>query len=173
MVRLVISIHTRIVMRYTLASLALLLSAGMLAAQTQVQDNKDARFDAHPLRLTQNTPAKTDVDTRTAVNKSETTEVRQGGVYGYREVSDFFNIREANPQVDKGEWEFETQGGWATYPKGDDKFGMQQSIKYGITDDLLVELEVLESNLGDGANQGPGSMELVLFNRFVRETDCI
>src|SRR5262245_36447597 len=122
----------RFVMRYTPVLLVLSLLVGILAAPTLAQDSKGGQFEARPLSLAQNTAGKTDTDTRTTVTRTETTEVQPSSVYGYREVSDFFNIREANPQVDKGEWEFETQGGWATYSNGeDDNFGLQQSIKYG------------------------------------------
>lgn len=94
--------------------------------------------------------------------------------FHYREVSDFFNIREANPQVDKGEWEFEFETRWFTRSNGDDdEFGMGQTLKYGFTDDLFLELEVFEPTLGDGGNSGAGDINLLLFNRFVRETESM
>ncbi|MFO0973893.1 MAG: hypothetical protein U1A27_10710 [Phycisphaerae bacterium] len=89
---------------------------------------------------------------------------------GYREVSDFFNIREANPQVDKGEFEFELEGRWFTRSLHErDELGLAQTLKYGFTDDFFVELEVVEPRLGDGGNQGTGDINLVFFNRFLRE----
>jgi len=104
--------------------------------------------------------------------KTETTAVKSE--YGYQEVSDFFNIREANPQVGKGEWELEFTGAWATRSNhGDDEFGLEQSLKYGITDDIFVELEVTEPSLGDGGDQGNGDLNLILFERVLRETDSL
>jgi len=147
--------------------LVIVLSAQATSAFAQDNQNND-----HPMRIDQNN--KSDVDTRSAINRSNTTEIKTHEVYGYREVSDFFNIREANSQVDKGEWEVEFQGGWSTYSNHhDDNFGLEETIKYGFTDDFFVELEVMEPNLGDGANQGNGDLNLLLFNRFVRETDCL
>jgi hypothetical protein len=93
--------------------------------------------------------------------------------YGYREVSDFYNIREANPQVDKGEWEFEFESRWFTRSGQQDEVGLAQTLKYGLTDDLFAEIEVVESDLGNGANQGNGDIVLILFNRFVRETEAL
>lgn len=88
----------------------------------------------------------------------------------YREVSEFFNIREANPQVVKGEWEFETEFFWNTKSNGDDdEFRMDQTLKYGITNSFFVELEVQEPNVGDGGEQGAGDLGIVLFKRFVKE----
>lgn len=88
----------------------------------------------------------------------------------YREVSDFFNIREANPQVVKGEWEIEASAFWDTKSNGDDdSLALEQSVKYGFTNNFFVELEVLEPNIGDGGEQGAGDIELIVFNRFVKE----
>ncbi|HKQ46860.1 MAG TPA: hypothetical protein VJZ71_02185 [Phycisphaerae bacterium] len=95
-------------------------------------------------------------------------------IYGYKEVSDFFNIREANPQVSACEWEFELGADWATRSDGeDDEFGLEQTIKYGITDDIFVELEVQEPSLGDGGDQGTGDLNLILFERVLKETECL
>jgi len=88
----------------------------------------------------------------------------------YREVSDFFNIREANPNTVKGEWEFEHEMIWDTKSNGrDDTFAMEQSVRYGVTNDFFVELSVIEPNLGDGGDQGNGDLKITLFNRFVKE----
>lgn len=88
----------------------------------------------------------------------------------YREVSDFFNIREANPNTVKGEWEVEAQMNWETRSNGfDDLFYMEQSVRYGVTNDFFVELSVLEPNLGDGGDQGNGDLGLTLFYRCLKE----
>lgn len=88
----------------------------------------------------------------------------------YREVSDFFNIREANPNTVKGEWEVEAQMNWETRSNGfDDLFYMEQSIRYGVTNDFFVELSVLEPNIGDGGDQGNGDLGLTLFYRCLKE----
>lgn len=100
--------------------------------------------------------------------ETEITIVESGN--GYREISDFFNIREANANVGQGEWEFETGVGWNTDSGGsDDDIDMTLSLKYGITDDLFVELEVLPINFGDGGNVGNGDLELILFYQFLHE----
>ena len=93
---------------------------------------------------------------------------------GYREISDFFNIREANANVGQGEWEFESGVGWKTDSGGsDDDFDTTLSIKYGITNDLFVELEVLPINFGDGDNVGNGDLELILFYQFLHEDGAL
>jgi len=89
----------------------------------------------------------------------------------YREVSDFFNVREANPSVVKGEWEVEWETLWFTRKNQKDEVDLVQSVKYGFTEDFFMELEVLEPNLGQGANQGAGTIEIIAFNRFLREKD--
>jgi hypothetical protein len=96
------------------------------------------------------------------------------GAYTYRGVSSFFNIREANANVEQNEWEFELTTGWKTQSDGsDDDVFMTQSLKYGITDQFYVELEVLQPTLGDGGESGAGDLELALFYQFVKETDEI
>jgi len=88
----------------------------------------------------------------------------------YREVGEFFNIREANPNTVKGEWEVEHEMFWDTKSNGrDDSFSMEQSVRYGVTNDLFVELGVLEPNLGDGGDQGNGDLELTVFYRCLKE----
>ena len=88
----------------------------------------------------------------------------------YREVSDFFNIREANANVEQGEWEVEVEFEWFTGKgEGDDSFGVLPNIKYGFTDDMWLEVEVLAENLGDGANQGNGDLAILFFYQFLHE----
>lgn len=92
--------------------------------------------------------------------------------HGYRGISSFFNIREAYSNVGRGEWEFEAKGGWFTFSNGEtDEVELEQSIKYGITDDLHVELEVSEP-LGEGG-EGVGELTLKVFNTFWHETDWL
>ena len=130
---------------------------------------RPAEGDA-PMSLTQSEDSAQESSTSTMGSKTTPGSLE---MYGYREVSDFFNIREANPQVDQCEWEFESVAEWFTHSGEHDEVGLEQSLKYGITDDLFVELEVTESKLGEGANQGNGDIVLLLFNRFVRETECL
>ena len=89
----------------------------------------------------------------------------------YREVSDFFNIREANSSVIQGEWEFEVPFAWETSSNGkDDDFGLGASLKYGITNEVFLELELLPLNIGDGGDQGNGETALILFTQWVHES---
>lgn len=102
---------------------------------------------------------------------------------GYRGVDDFFIVREANPNVRQGQWQLELGGRWSTYSgkhDRDDNIHTTHSIKYGITDDLNAELEVLPINLGDGGEiegfddvdrDGAGELNAKLFWRFVHERD--
>lgn len=103
---------------------------------------------------------------------------------GYLGVDDFFWVREANPNVRGGQWQIETKAAWTTWKSGlghDDDLLFTPSIKYGITDDLNVELEVLPLNIGDGARidgyrdsrDGMGDLNLKLFWRFLEEQDLI
>ena len=88
----------------------------------------------------------------------------------YRQVNSFFNIREANPDVEKGQFQVEHWMKWDTKSNGrDDNFGMQQAFRYGITNSFFAEISVQEPNLGDGDRQGAGDIGIVLFNRFVKE----
>jgi hypothetical protein len=92
----------------------------------------------------------------------------------YKEVSDFFNIREANSSVEQGEWELEVEGEWVTGAgAGDDDFSLAVPIKYGITNDLFVELEVMPMNMGDGGDGGAGDLALQVFYQFLHETDAL
>lgn len=131
---------------------------------------EDTSTDAPPLRLAQAGSDEKPVRSSTMGSPSAPGTLE---MYTYREVSDFFNIREANPQVDKGEWEVEAIGQWFTRSGQHDEVGLEQTVKYGITDDAFVEVEFTEAKLGEGANQGNGDIVLILFNRFVRETESL
>lgn len=92
----------------------------------------------------------------------------------YHEVSKFFNIREANPDVHKGEWEFEVQAEWNTNSDStDDDITNSFALKYGLTEDLFLELELLPINYGDGADQGNGDLSLAAFYRLLREDGAL
>ncbi len=151
--------------------------------KTPAHQRQTVRIDPYrgqPLSLNSAPTAKRspqDTEAQGGATKTETTvqaSTESEDKYGYHEVSDFFNIREANPQVSKGEWELEVTSEWATRSNGeDDDFGLEQSIKYGITDDIFVELEVVEPSLGDGGDQGNGDLNLILFERVLKENETL
>lgn len=96
------------------------------------------------------------------------------GLWGYRGVSSFFNIREANSNVRQGEWEFEFIAGWKTQSDGeDDEIELEQSLKFGVTDEFHVELEVVQPTIGDGGESGAGDLNLTLFYTFLKETEAL
>lgn len=98
------------------------------------------------------------------------TEVERYGEYRHKGVSDLFNIREANADVERGEWELEARATWMTYSKGErDEVELSQAVYYGITDSLFVELEV-EQPLGYGGD-GVGELYLTLFQQILREKE--
>jgi hypothetical protein len=92
----------------------------------------------------------------------------------FREVNRFFNLREANPDVHQGEWLVEVRTLWNTRSDGsDDDVAIQPAISYGVTDDLMVELDVMAMNLGDGGGQGNGDLALTLLYRFMKESETL
>lgn len=94
-------------------------------------------------------------------------------LFHYREISDFFNIREAYSNVTKGEWEFETTFAWETTSGSSDSYGPVFSLKYGITDTFHAEIEVEQIKLGDGGNQGNGELALILFKEWWKEAEVL
>lgn len=166
----------------SIASLASFALVAATAAQEQATDLRKVKvrpvYRTTPMTMDPYAPqdqaggaaAETKTETRSETKTEPETGVLSTA-YGYREVSDFFNIREANPQVDKGEWEAEFIFNWSTRSNEPDELALDQSIKYGITDDAFVELEVLEPQLGEGGDQGTGELVFILYNRFVRETE--
>ncbi len=131
------------------------------------------KFRDEPLSLVQTEDASGEdsevISERTTIETRETTEPG-----GYRGASEFFNIREANPNVGKGQFEFLVRSAWTTRSDGrDDDVNIGSELKYGITNDLFVGVELLPLNLGDGDNVGNGDLGLTVFNRFVRETDTL
>jgi len=110
-------------------------------------------------------------DPNTATGEAET---RPAATRGYRGVSKFFNIREANSNVRQGEWELELTTGWATRSDGeDDELEFEQSLKYGVTDRFHIELEVKQPSIGDGGESGAGDMDLIFFYQFLEESDTM
>ncbi|MCG3128082.1 MAG: hypothetical protein CHACPFDD_02956 [Phycisphaerae bacterium] len=110
-------------------------------------------------------------DAKSTAKETTRTETSEGE-YHYREISSFFNIREAYANVKQGEWEIESWFEWETKSDGsDDDFGPAFSLKYGITDTIFAELEVETINLGDGGEQGNGELGLQLFWEMWKEAE--
>jgi hypothetical protein len=134
--------------------------------------------DTHPLQLVsysaQDKPKTTAAPSKPATTEKTTikTTEKTVGEFGYREISSFFNIREAYSNVEKGEWELELESGWETGNGGDDDVSFGASLKYGFDDATYLELEVIPINLGDGGDQGAGELELTLFHQWTSESDA-
>lgn len=130
-----------------------------------------------PFTLPPNAPASQKSETKDAQPKkkpeTKAPHEEHASPYHYREISDFFNIREAYSNSEEGEWEFETSFEWETHSDEDDDFGPVFSLKYGITDTFHIELEVERINLGDGGNQGNGDLALILFKEWWKEADIL
>lgn len=118
-------------------------------------------------------PAKDPPARKEPLPKPEPAGEHYTGPYHYREISDFFNIREAYSNVERGEWEFETSVEWETSSGESDEYGPGFSLKYGITDTFHIELEVLPLILGNGGDQGNGDLALILFKEFWKESDWV
>ncbi len=103
--------------------------------------------------------------------KREAGRAHGDGAFHYREISSFFNIREAYSNVAQGEWEFETEFGWKTVSESPDAYGPSFSLKYGVTNTFHVELEVDQIVLGQGGDQGNGELALILFNQWWKESE--
>lgn len=132
-------------------------------------------FQAQPLSLAQDAPTsqKAPSEKEHAKAHSESSGGNYTGPYHYREISDFFNIREAYANVHAGEWEFETEFEWETSSGESDRYGPAFSLKYGITDTFFAELEVLPITLGHGGEHGNGDVALILFNEFWKESEWV
>ena len=180
-------------MRMTLTSVGVLgvslILAAMndpAAAQQTSGRTRDARSTAatqattetHPLHLAsysaQDKPKTTTTSSKSTTTETTTvrTEHKSVGEFGYREISSFFNVREAYSNVEKGEWELELESGWETGNGGDDDLSFGGSLKYGFDDATYLELEVIPINLGDGDGQGAGELELSLFHQWTSESDA-
>jgi hypothetical protein len=89
-------------------------------------------------------------------------------------ITGFYNVREANPDTKKGEWQFEMGSGWVTQSNHtDDDVSLAPNLRYGVTDDMYLQLSLLPLNLGDGDNQGNGDISMTIFNRFIREDGAL
>lgn len=124
--------------------------------------------EQHPLRLAayQQKPATT--SEKTTIKTTEKTVVESG----YKEISNFFNVREANVNVDQGQWELEVTSGWETGSGGDDDVAAGLSLKYGVFENTYVELELIPINFGDGGDQGAGELELTVFHQWTSESNA-
>lgn len=92
----------------------------------------------------------------------------------FRGLSNIYNVREANPNTTKGQWQIENNAIWTTSSNGtDDDLFMNQSIRYGLTDAMFIELGVNEPNIGDGGNSGAGDLNVAVFYRCIEETDTM
>lgn len=89
----------------------------------------------------------------------------------HKGVSRFWNIREAYSDVSAGQWEFLYYGTWMSNKKSQSDFAMGQTLKYGVTDDFNVELEVVEP-LGY-SGYGCGEIGLYLHQTFWRESELL
>jgi hypothetical protein len=107
--------------------------------------------------------------TRTTCNCERTCHCPKGD---FRGVSGFFNVREAYANTSKGEFQFELSHFYNSRHGGTgDTFELTQSLRYGVTDDMFVELVVSEP-LGVSA-RGAGELTLIVFNTFLREQDLM
>lgn len=100
----------------------------------------------------------------------KTTETTVATTEEYKGVSAFFNVREANSNVRAGETEFELSFHWSTGTGGDDYLAPGASLKYGFTDDLFGEIELVPVSLGDGGDHGAGDVALILFYQWCHES---
>jgi hypothetical protein len=109
----------------------------------------------------------------------------------FREVSDFFNIREANANLEQGRWELEIRGGWSKGTESGEKGGglgffdgegddgdddhafTAATLKYGFTDDFYAEIGLAPITVGEGGEHGAGDTTLALFYQFVHETGAV
>lgn len=159
--------------RQFLVAACLMFSLRSVAAQTVRQPRRgDQSGTPEPMSLSEQSDSASQPSTDASRVKPRK-RLDQEGQEEYREVSDFFNVREANSQVIQGEWEIEFESFWFTRSHERDEITLVQTLKYGFTNDFFLELEVLEPNLGDGGGNGAGSLELIAFDTLVREQDAI
>jgi len=159
--------------------LAMLVGEGRTAAQDQTPKTPPIGPDAaRPFSLFLATAYNGDLgsqDSNSFLRQPGDSSNANGGAksHDYREISDFFNVREANVNTTPGEWELELEGEWVTGAGGDDDFTFTPNIKYGLNDDMFIELEVRPLVIGDGGDQGNGDTSLQLFYQIARETDTL
>ena len=154
---------------------ALAQQAGGRGSQARSNPAIQGTTDTQPTKLAFNSQDKNKpapAPSKPATTKEKTTvTTTEKTVNGddYREVSDFYNIREANPSVTQGEWEFEVPFKWETTSHESDEFGLSPSLKYGIFENAFLEIET-PLVLGDGGEQGNGDVHLIFFYRWLRES---
>jgi hypothetical protein len=164
-------------MRHRITSLGIVVAVAFVA-QTVFGQTPAERTAPADQKKVEPAKEKAPMSLQRTETRTETTKVTKAEAY--REVSDFFNIREANSSVRACEWEFEVEAAWMTYHRSahhDDDFTLEPALKYGITDDLFVELSVLPINLGDGldiqghhdAEDGTGDLAFQVFWQFLHE----
>lgn len=94
------------------------------------------------------------------------------GEYEFGGLGDFWNVREANANLKEGQFNFETTWVWSTTSDGtDDDLVSAFALRYGINDQMFLELEVYPINYGDGQSQGNGDIGLLWFWNVMKETD--
>lgn len=152
-------------------ALAVILCVGRVSSARAEQDATYAMNRSDTVRIERPLPQDTQTGSSSTVAQSTTTT----NEYGFKNVSDFYNIREANPQIGQGMWQVEFGSGWVTKSNGrDDDFNLPGAgVLYGVTDDMNVTFKLLPLNIGDGDWQGNGDLGLQLFNRFLRETEML
>lgn len=114
-------------------------------------------------------PASYQESSKTVV-KTQMSEISESAYLG---LSGFFNVREANVNTTEGEWELEFTGFYATGDnvEGDDDWAGGASLKYGITENMYLELELNPIVIGDGGDHGAGETTFTWFTQCWTETD--
>jgi hypothetical protein len=172
-----------------MSSLVFLLAGTNSLAQQKSQHGADSAVSrshqSSPMGLEQNTQEGSGGASKSESKTESTTTstVKNECCYPFKGVNEFFNIREANSDVKACEWEFMLGSAWSTFysrKHRDDDFTLTPSVKYGITDNLFAELELLAVNFGDGLNlpnssgaDGTGDTALKLFWQFLHEDGCL
>lgn len=108
----------------------------------------------------------------TTVSEKTTVTTTESSEYGFGGLGDFWNVREANSNLKQGQWNIETTWAWGTRSdNSDDDLTGAAALRYGVTDDLFVELELYPLNFGDGDSQGNGDLGVIVFWNPIKETD--
>lgn len=129
--------------------------------------------DGAAFTLAQDSPASQTSPNKPPPQATQPVTEHDDNPFHYREISDFFNIREAYSNVTAGEWEFEVSFAWETKSGGSDSYGPVLSLKYGITDTFHAEIEVEQIKLGDGGDQGNGELALIVFKEWWKEAEIL
>ena len=168
--------RTLLVRMIAVAALTLVANESLTRAQDRAPETPVIASDpARPLSLSLATAYTGDLGFRDSRSFFREGDNPNGSAksHDYREISDFFNVREANVNTVAGEWEMELEGEWVTGTGGINNFEFTPNLKYGLNDDMFIEVEVLPLAIGDGGKQGNGNIALQLFNQFTRETETL